>query len=115
MSLIKHLFHRPTWQKLPKVPRWYSTDFDHKGIDPDVARLMQMSHIRSPHVVKMLMRKYGVDSPRELAAVLPARRHHRRVGARLLALIRRAFGVTPYDPMVEIARRHRPPKSRRFS
>lgn len=115
MNLLKHLTHLPTWQKLPRTPRWYSTEFDVKGIDPDVIKLMQMSQIRSPHAVRMLMRKYKVDTVAELVEKLPARRYHRRPWARFVALVRRAFGVTPYDPMVEIARKHRPPRSRRFS
>lgn len=104
MKLFRYLLHRPTWQKLPLMPRQYSTEFDAKQVDYDTAMLMSMAHVRSPHGVKLLLRKHNASSARELVEKLPARRRPRRLGARALGLVRRALGVTPYDPMKKIAR-----------
>lgn len=106
MKLFRYLLHRPTWHKLPMMPRQYSTEFDARKVDHDTALLMSMTHTRSPHGVKLLLRKYGAASARELMERLPARRRPRRLGARVMSMIRRAVGVTSYDPMREIARQH---------
>ncbi len=49
MNLIQFLMHRATWEKLPVMPRHYSTEYKAKGMDQDTATLMKLSHIRSQH------------------------------------------------------------------
>lgn len=113
MNLITYLMHRATWEKLPRMPGSYSTEYNRKDVDPVTAKIMQMSHVRSPHGVRLLMKKYGATTPQELLDLLPSRRRPRRILAKLVGVFRRAIGVTPYDPMVKIAREHQPTRARR--
>lgn len=105
MNLLRYLFHRPTWHKLPMMPRSYSVDYDARQLDADTADLMRISHVRCPQGVELLKRRHNLSS-HELARQLHTRRRRRNVGARFMAVIRRAFGVTRYDPMRTIARQH---------
>jgi hypothetical protein len=106
-GLIKYLFHRPTWQKLPVLPRMYSTEYDARVVDKDTSTLMMLTHTRCPQGVEVLKRRHHLKTSRELIEQLPARRRRRRPGARLMALFRRWLGTTPYDPMRSIAQQHR--------
>lgn len=105
--LIKYLFHRPTWQKLPVLPHMYSAEYDTRGVDQDTATLMRLSHTRCPQGVEVLKRRHRLKTSRELIEQLPARRRRRRLGARVMALFRRWIGTTSYDPMRSIAQQHR--------
>jgi hypothetical protein len=100
-KLIRYFTHIPLANRLPKVPRGYSTDFDLKRVSEDEAALMNMSALRSPHSIERLKKRYGVASARDLVELLP-KRHKARKGERLWPLVRRVFGTTRYDPM----RRH---------
>ncbi len=106
-GLLKYLLHRPTWQKLPVIPRQYGTDYDPLAVDDDTSMLMRLTQVRSPQGVKLLMKQHHAPSARALVEALPPRRRPRRLQARVLNLARRALGLTSYDPMKEIARRHR--------
>ncbi len=106
-GLLKYLLHRPTWQKLPMIPRQYAVGYDPFSVDDDTAMLMRLTQVRSPQAVKLLMKKHHAASARELIETLPARRRPWRLRARALALARRAFGLTSYDPLRRIARQHR--------
>lgn len=105
-KLVKYFRHIPLRDRLPRVPRGYSTDFDLRGITDDEAALMRMSALRSPHSIERLKRKHGVSSARELVAKLP-KKHKPRRGERLMPLIRRVFGTTAYDPMKRHYLEHR--------
>lgn len=105
--LIKYLFHRPTWQKLPMMPRMYSVDFDARKVDEDTATLMKLSHTRCPQGVNTLKRRHRLKTTHELIERLPARRRRRRLNVRLMALFRHWLGTTKYDPMVSIAKKYR--------
>jgi len=104
---LKYIFHRPTWHKLPVLPRMYSTEFKLSDVDRDTQTLMQLTHTRCPQGVEVLKKRHGMSSARALIEQLPARRRPRRIGAKLLGLYRRAFGLTAYDPMVSYARQER--------
>ena len=107
MKLLKYLLHRPTWQKLPLMPRSFSTDYRPGDVDADTAALMVASHTRCPQGAQLLKRRQGLGTARELIAHLPSRRRRRRrIGAKLMAALRRLAGTTPYDPMRSIVRRH---------
>ena len=97
-KLVRYFTHISLSDRLPRVPRGYSTDFDLKGVSEDEAALMRMSALRSPHSIERLKRRYGVNSTRELVELLP-KKHKPRKGERLWPLIRRVFGTTRYDPM----------------
>lgn len=105
--LAHYLFHRPTWHKLPVMPRMYSTEYDPLSVDRDTQTLMRLTHTRCPQGVEVLKKRHGLKSSRALIDQLPRRRRKRRVGAKLMALFRRAFGLLPYDPMKGIARQYR--------
>ena len=105
-KLISYFTHISIADRLPRVPRGYSTDFDLKGVSQDEAALMKMSALRSPHSIERLKRRHGVATTRELVAMLP-KRHKPHKGARLWPLIRRVFGTTPYDPMKRHYLEHR--------
>lgn len=107
MKLWHYIFHRPTWQKLNMIPRHYSVDYDLKSVDRDATHLMGLNQIRSPHMIDQLKRRYKVETAGELVEVMPSRRRPRHLGKRVIALINRAMGQTPYDPMKSIALRHR--------
>lgn len=97
-KLVRYFTHIKLADRLPRVPRGYSTEFNMKGLSEDEAALLKMSALRSPHSIERLKRRYGVTTARELVALLP-KRHKARKGARLMPLIRRVFGTTAYDPM----------------
>ena len=103
MRLIHWLLHRPTWQKLPPIPRQLSSLYDEVGIEHDTQRLMQLTHVRCPQYVALLLRRHKVETARELVYLLPPRRRPRMLKKRLLALARRAFGLSGSDPMRKIA------------
>lgn len=105
--LLKYLLHRPTWQKLPVLPRMYSVEFDARTVDDDTATLMKLSHTRCPQGVDTLKRRHRIKTARELIEQLPPRRRRRRLGTRLMALFRYWLGTTQYDPMRSIARQYR--------
>jgi hypothetical protein len=104
--LLRYFRHIKMVDRLPRVPRGYSTDFDLRAVSEDEAALMRMSALRSPHSVERLKRRYGVSSADELIAILP-KRHKPRRGERLMPLLRRVFGTTRYDPMKRYYREHR--------
>lgn len=103
MRLLRWLLHRPTWQKLPPIPRQLSTLYDENSVEDDDARLMALTHVRCPQYVRLLMRRHRASTARELIYSLPQNRRPRRLRRRLLALLRRAFGLTGHDPMRKIA------------
>jgi hypothetical protein len=105
-KLIRYFTHISLADRLPRVPRGYSTDFDLKAVSDDEAALMRMSALRSPHSIERLKRRYAVQSARELVAMLP-KKHKPYRGARLMPLIRRVFGTTAYDPMKRYYLEHR--------
>lgn len=106
-KLVRYVIHRPTWQKLPMLPRrQYSVDYDPHSVDPDTSTLMSLTHVRSPQGVDLLKRRHRKRTARELIDSLPARRRPRRLKSRVMSLLRRALGLMSYDPMLEIARRH---------
>jgi hypothetical protein len=106
MKLIRYLFHRPTWQRLHMIPRQYATEYTARDVDRDTATLMQLTQVRSPQNVEILKRKHRASSARHLIEILPSRRRPRHIQQRALALVRRVFGLTSYDPMRKIARQH---------
>jgi hypothetical protein len=106
MKLIRYLTHIKTSDRLPPLPRGYSTEFEMRQVADDEATLMKISAIRSPQNVDTLKRRHGAQNARELIDVLP-RKHRPRRGPRLLQLIRRIFGIAPYDPMRRIYFKHR--------
>lgn len=103
MKGVKYLFHRPTWHKLPVLPRMYSTEFKLTDVDRDIQTLMQMTHTRCPQGVEVLKKRHGAATARALIEQLPARRRPRRIKARLLGLYRRMFGLMAYDPARQYA------------
>jgi hypothetical protein len=105
-KLIRYFTHISLADRLPRVPRGYSTDFDLKAVSDDEAALMRMSALRSPHSIERLKRRYGVNTTQELIDRLP-KRHKPHKGARLMPLIRRVFGTTAYDPMKRYYLEHR--------
>jgi hypothetical protein len=105
-SLIKFLFHRPTWQKLPPLPRMYSVEYDVRDVDKDTSTLMRMTHTRCPQGVEILKKRHHAKTAKLLIAQLPARKRPRRIGKRLKALVRSTLGLTDYDPARTLYRQH---------
>jgi hypothetical protein len=106
LNLIKYLMHLATWQKLPKPPRAYSSEYELKAAGDDIETMMKLSHIRCPQGAEHLTRKHGLPV-RELIDRLPRSRYRRMIKRRLVWLICRATGTTPYDPMKRRAFEHR--------
>lgn len=105
-SLIKYLFHRPTWHKLPPMPRMYSTEYLPSNVDQDTQTIMRMTHTRCPQGVEILKKRYRVKSSRELIQRLPRKKRPRGVTRRLRNIFRTAFGLLDYDPMKSIYKQH---------
>lgn len=105
-KLINYFRHIKMVDRLPPLPRGYSTDFDLRSVTEDQATLMRMSALRSPHSIERLKRRYHVASTDELIAMLP-KRHKARRGERFMPLMRRIFGTTKYDPMKRYYHEHR--------
>jgi hypothetical protein len=111
-SLITYLLHRPTWQKLPRLPRMYSVEFAPREVDEDTSTLMKMSHTRCPQGVEILKQRHSKTSARQLIRSLPPARRARQIRRRLQGLICGAFGVTTYDPALTLYRQEKPSKRR---
>ena len=105
MNLLKYLFHKPTWQKLPMIPRSYSSVWDESEVDHDTAILMEVTQTRCPQGVEILVRKHK-KTARELSQTLKPRKHKRKPLGRIEYMVRSTFGLMQYDPMKSIARRH---------
>lgn len=105
--VLKYILHRPTWHKLPVLPRQYATDYDPALVDEDTATVMRLAHVRCPQGVEKVRRRHGARDTAELAAMLSWRHRPRYLKARALSMARTALGLTAYDPMKEIARQHR--------
>lgn len=110
-SLIKFILHRPTWQKLPPLPRQYSVEFKLSEVTRDTETMMKLSHTRSPQGVKILEHRHG-QTVKRLIVVLPKRRRPRYIGRRFGALFRSIFGLMPYDPAQTIYQREKGGKRR---
>lgn len=106
MKLIRYFRHIKLADRLPPLPRGYSSDFDLRAVSEDEATLMRMSALRSPHSIERLKRRYGAASSAELIAQLP-KRHRARRGERLAPLVRRVFGTTRFDPMKRFYHEHK--------
>lgn len=106
MKLLRYLFHRPLWHKLPMMPRMYSSDYRIADVDSDTQTLMSLTHTRCPQGVELLKKRHGVKTSRELIEQLPQRRRKRRIARRVLSLLQSWFGFTSYDPARSLARQH---------
>lgn len=105
MNLFTYLWRMARWQRLPVLPHTYSSEYDAQLVDEDVQQLMMLSHVRSPQSARLLERRHR-KSARELIDELPARKRKRNIPARVMALVHRAFGTTPYNPTKSIALKH---------
>ncbi len=105
MNLIKYLRHVKTVDKLPRLPRMYSTDYETSELEEEEAQLMKITAVRSPQGARILERKFKADA-KSLASSLPIV-PFRRKRDRVLPLIRKILGVLPYDPLQGDYRRHR--------
>lgn len=106
MKLIKYFRHIKLSDRLPPLPRGYSTDFDPRSAADEEVTLMRMSALRSPHSVERLKRRYGAANAQELIDQLP-KRHKARRGQRFMPLVRRIFGTTAYNPMRRYYHEHK--------
>lgn len=107
MNLLTYLLRLRTRERLPMIPRTYSSEYDVRQVDPDTIRLMAETQTRDPRGVHLLMRRHGAQSPRELLRILPPRKRKRNVRRRALALVQRVFGLSNHDPLRSIYRQHR--------
>ena len=106
-TLLRFLFYRPAWQKLPMMNRMYSSEFHPDQADQDIQTLMQLTHVRCPQGVEVLKDRHGASTARELIERLPARRRKLRPLKRVISLLQRLFGFTPYDPNIRLAKEYR--------
>lgn len=106
MKLITYFRHIKLADRLPPLPRGYSTDFDLRSVTEDEVTLMRMSAMRSPHNIERLKRRHNAANAQELIDQLP-KRHKARRGERFMPLVRRIFGTVRYDPMKRYYHEHR--------
>lgn len=105
-NLIKYFIHIKLADRLPRLPRQWANDYDPHDVSNDDADLMRVTAIRSPHGVKILKRRYRLESSQDLKRAVPVRFRPNR-GNRLLPLLRRIFGLSAHDPMRRIYHQHR--------
>jgi len=110
MKLLKWLRHLSLSQRLPRIPRTYSTEYDSRAIDHDTSNLMRMTATRCPQGVDLLKRKHRAAAARDLVYGLPLQKPRRQ--NKLIPWIRGVFGTLGYNPMMRYAPRNR---SKRFS
>lgn len=103
MNLLKYLLHRATWEKLPTLPRSYAGEYTAADVDRDTATIMQLTRVRCPSSVDALQARYRAHTRGELLRKLRPNKRRRHPVKRLMATIRRACGLLPYDPMKQYA------------
>jgi hypothetical protein len=103
MGWIRYLFK---WDKRPRIPSHLVTRFDWDEVSPDERLVLMAGKARDRHYVARLMRLYQADNAAELLARLPKRKRP-SVRKRIRALIMRAEGSLPYDPIIKDLRRMR--------
>ena len=97
-SIVKYLLYRPKWQRLPRLPRMYSVEFDKRLADRETQTLMRQSHTRSPQGVDILKARHNKQTAIQLIRSLPPAKRTRQIKRRLRNLICVIFGLTFYDP-----------------
>lgn len=102
-KLIRYFFRLKLSDRLPRIPRMYSTDYNPRLVDHDTANLMRMTAIRSPQGAEILKKRHKTNASRDLVHLLPLQKPRRR--RRLMPLLRRIEGTTPYDPLKRWAAR----------
>jgi hypothetical protein len=103
MKLIRYMMHIKTRDKLPRIPRQYSVEYQPEDIDQDTARLFGLTATRSRQGVEILKRRYHTKDAHELVFIIPIQRPRRH--AVIMPMLRRWFGTTVYDPMKRWAAR----------
>lgn len=107
MNLLKYLLYRAAWQRLPMLPRMYSTDFDLRDVNRETETLMRMTHTRCPQGVNILIKRHRAADAHELIETLPPPMRKRRIGRRFAGMVRSFLGLTAYDPVRSQYRRER--------
>ena len=95
MGWIKYLFH---WDRRPRIPSHLVTPFDMTTVSPDELMVFKAGKARDVHYVAKLMERYEAKNAVELLQRLP-RAKRPSVRERIRALIMRAEGSLPYDPI----------------
>ncbi len=103
IKFLKVLFLIKRKDRLPHVPRSFTTDYD-KRVSRDVERVFHRSAARSPEGVQMLMRRKRVATVNDLLPLL-TERQHKTPRQRFVMWMMRLNGTTPYDPTVSAVRR----------
>ncbi|MCK6581284.1 MAG: hypothetical protein L6Q98_24605 [Anaerolineae bacterium] len=97
MNLLTYLLRRSLLQKLPPLPRGYSVEYEPSRMSKAESDLMCLSYIRCPANISTLERKHKATAS-TLAQKLPRRKKRIHPARRAAALLRRIFGLLPYDP-----------------
>lgn len=95
MGWIKYLFH---WDRRPRLPGHLVTPFALQDVTDEELLIFKAGKARDRQYLARLMRQHKAQSARELLEKLPPPRRP-SVRQRIAALIQRAEGSLPYDPM----------------
>lgn len=96
----RHFFGMKRKDRLARLPRLLSSEYDSRTLNRDTIRLMNKTHVRSPEGVKVLMRRNGVSTVDELIEMLPHNYKRRDLRQRVHLWLQHLFGVTDYEPAI---------------
>lgn len=96
----RHFFGMKTKDRLARLPRLLSSEYDPRLLDGDTIRLMNKTHVRSPEGIRVLLRRNQVETVDELIDLLPHNYKRRDVRQRVYLWLQHLFGVTDYEPSV---------------
>jgi hypothetical protein len=94
--LVRYFFWLKYRERLPRVPRFYATEYDPRQVDRHDADLMRLAAARDPGSARVLEKRRRM-SAQQLARLLDVPRPRR--SPRLLPLLRHISGTTAYDPL----------------
>jgi hypothetical protein len=91
------------YDRIPRLPRMLAGEY--QTMTRQEREVLARLGARDPIGIKVAMRRYGVSTIEELAAVLEHQQPRRRVGHRLWLAIGRVVGGQPYQPHAEEIRK----------
>lgn len=100
VKLLKVMFVMKRKERLPRLPRGYTTEYDRK-VGYDVEKVFFLSGVRTPDGIDGLLRRFRVSSIPELLPLLPDPHRKLKPLERLGRWTMRLMGTTPHEPVVK--------------
>lgn len=100
MGWIKYFLH---WDRRPRIPHHLVNRFDMTAVNEDELLILMAGKARDREYIERLMKRYQASTALELLQRLPKRKRP-SIRDRFHALILRAEGSLPYDPLIREVR-----------